>query len=129
MGRSGLPIVLTTGGPDPKPKPRIRDPQLLKFLHVIWKECALCRATDVLSVHHINKHPRDDVEGNCVMLCGSGTTGCHGLIEAHDHPTIIKLGTHILESRNDTIAHLFERKGPAAKEWIRINLLVDYDAQ
>jgi hypothetical protein len=61
----------------------VRDPVLLSILHRDWRECALCgQHRGRLSLHHISKHPRDDVEANLVMLCGSGTTGCHGEIEA-----------------------------------------------
>ena len=110
---------------DPKPRGRIKDPSLLRALHLEWRECALCGKTGQLSLHHINKHPRDDVRGNLVMLCGSGTTGCHGKIEAHDHQVLWLLGEHILGSRGDTIVYLYEYLGAvAAQEWIRRNLLV-----
>lgn len=85
----------------------------------------MCGVTEPLSVHHISKHPRDDVEANCVMLCGSGTTGCHGLIEARDKETTRMLGQYISESRPDFITYIYERKGATATAWLQINLLVD----
>lgn len=110
---------------DPKPGGRVRDPELLRELHLEWKECALCRATGQLSLHHISKHPRDDERGNLVMLCGSGTTGCHGKIEARDEETLYALGRYILRSRGDVISYLYERLGAvAAQDYLRRTLLV-----
>ena len=79
-----------------------------------------------MSLHHILKHPRDDVRGNLVMLCGHGTAGCHGLIEAHDARTLSLLGRHVISKRDDVIAHLYARLGvEAAEEFLRQTLLVD----
>lgn len=97
----------------------MHDPEILRELHGRWRMCALCGNTGVLSLHHILKHPRDDVEANLVMLCGSGTTGCHGQIEAHDHRTLYALGTHLIARRPDTVIHLTYRLGStaAAQQW------------
>jgi hypothetical protein len=105
---------------DPKPESRIRDPLLLRDLHYEWKECALCLTTsERLSLHHICKHPRDDVRGNLVMLCGSGTTGCHGLVEDRDKATCALLGAHVRKERPDVLEHLRWRFGQeAAVEWL-----------
>lgn len=127
--------------PDFKPEARIRDPDLLRSLHLEWHECALCGSVGLpvadspnpenlmyigLSLHHILKHPRDDVRGNLVMLCGHGTAGCHGLVEAHDKRTLSLLGRHVLLHREDVIAHLDQRLGPvAAQEFLGRELLVD----
>lgn len=112
--------------PDPRPAQRVRDSQLLQQLHLEWRECAICRATGpFLSLHHITKHPRSDVRGNLVMLCGSGTTGCHGKIEARDEETMRALGGYLLRVRGDTIAYLYETKGAvAAQEWMRANYML-----
>lgn len=113
------------GKADPKPEGRVRDPQLLKVLHLKWRECVLCRANDQLSLHHINKHPRDDIEGNLVMVCGSGTTGCHGLLEARNSEKLAELGVYILKARGDTIVYLYDRMGIiAAQAWMRRNCLI-----
>lgn len=85
---------------------RIRNSELLTELHLRWRECALCGETWPLSLHHISNKPRDDFEANLVMLCGDGTTGCHGKIEAHDHETRAKLALYIREWRLDTCAWL-----------------------
>lgn len=120
--------------PDPKSEPRIRDHELLCGLHFEWRECSLClsvgwerdpqhserRMWIGLSLHHVLKHPRDDVRGNLLMLCGDGVRGCHGRIEAHDHNTLRRLGEHIRSRRHDIIEHLEWRLGTeAAAEWLR----------
>lgn len=126
---------------DFKKEARIRDPDLLRRLHLEWKECALCRNVGLavpdspnpenrmyigLSLHHILKHPRDDVRGNLVMLCGHGTAGCHGLVEAHDQRTLRLLGRYVITHRGDVISHLYHRLGvEAAHEFLRRQLLVD----
>lgn len=89
--------------PDWRPPKRVRDPELLRRLHLRWRACALADETcvRVLSLHHLQKHPRDDVEANLVMLCGSGTTGHHGLIEHHDRETVLRLNAYLKQWRPD----------------------------
>lgn len=91
---------------DAKPAPRVQDSELLGELHRRWRECALCGEAGPLSLHHINRHPRDDVEGNLIMLCGHGTSGCHGLIEARDEEKEQELALYLRSSRADTLAYL-----------------------
>ena len=113
-----------SGMPDPKPPARVRDPELLKELHRVWTQCELClsrgHAIGGLSLHHIHRHPRDDVCPNLIMFCGSGTTGCHGLIEAHDRETCAKLAVHLIRVRLDTMEYLGEKLGGvvAVREWL-----------
>lgn len=60
------------------------------------------------------------MEGNLVMLCGSGTTGCHGLIEAGDKRKKLELGTYIRAKRPDTLEYLewrFSQEG--ADAWLQ----------
>lgn len=97
----------------------------MQKLHLLWRECALCGDTGTLSLHHISKHPRDDMLGNLVMLCGSGTTGCHGLIEANNPMKLRELGEHVLKMRPDVIDYLYRRKGSEpAQEWMRRHFLL-----
>ena len=104
-----------------KTEPRVRNPELLKALHLRWKSCALCGSTGKLSLHHIIRHPRDDVVANLVMLCGSGTTGCHGKIEARDANTQRALGQYLLGKRPETVSHIAWRLGSleAAESWFQ----------
>lgn len=112
---------------DHKPPKRIKDPELLKQLHLRWQECVLCQGTQYtegrLSLHHIHKHPRDDLQANLVMLCGDGTRGCHGKIEAHDEESKRRLGSHIAMYRFDTMDYLAEKLGgdEAMTEWMYQN--------
>lgn len=104
---------------DWKPEARIRNPELLRWLHYRWRECALCGVTSRLSLHHIVNKPRHDLEANLVMVCGDGVRGCHGLIEANHAATLNRLMTYILASRPDTIMYLRETLGEdAAADWI-----------
>jgi hypothetical protein len=55
-----------------------------------------------------------------VMLCGSGTTGCHGLIEHHDAKTRRVLASYIRKHRPDTFAYLNSRfQWEGANDWLR----------
>lgn len=100
--------------------PRVRDPELLSALHLRWRECAICGNTGVLSLHHISNKPRDDLEGNLVMLCGSGTTGCHGLVESQLKSKRTWLAHYIRKNRPDTLEYL-EWRFPieGADEWLK----------
>lgn len=115
--------------PDPRPPARVRNPDLMRRLHGEWRDCALrddmhpdtpfLSGAFGLSLHHIHKHPRDDVQANLMMTCGSGTTGCHGLIEHHDATVMVALQRAISE-RVDTRRYLVDKLGgpEAASEWI-----------
>ncbi|HSE46092.1 MAG TPA: hypothetical protein VLA89_12270 [Gemmatimonadales bacterium] len=99
---------------------RDRNAELTLELHLRWRECALCGETEPLTLHHISNKPRDDVEANLVMLCGSGTTGCHGMIEAWDPRKRAELATYIREHRMDTCAWLdFRFFHEGADNWLR----------
>lgn len=73
--------------PDPKPARRIRataeDWQALRAAKLIGKPCRVCER-QAESLHHLLPRSQggDDVAVNLIPLCGSGTTGCHGAIEA-----------------------------------------------
>jgi hypothetical protein len=103
----------------------VRDPELLRELHVLWRgSCVLDELGDCdvarYSLHHVHRHPRDDEEANLVMLCGDGTRGHHGRIEAHDRATCVRLAAYLIRERLDTMAYLGEKLGGvvAAREWL-----------
>lgn len=114
---------------DPKPPNRVRDLELLATLHVRWRgTCVLDELGDCVSrysLHHIHRHPRDDVQANLVMLCGDGTTGHHGLITAEDETARATLGLYLVTQRLDTMTYLTEKLGSdeAARQWLRSSLL------
>jgi hypothetical protein len=115
--------------PDPRPPRRVRDPELLRQLHILWRgECVLADGGECFeerySLHHVHRHPRDDVEANLVMLCGDGTRGHHGRIEAHDRAVSVQLYVYLVRERLDTMAYLGEKLGGvvAVREWLNSQL-------
>lgn len=106
--------------PDPRPAKRIKDPAVMKRLHLRGVVCVLCGNKG--SLHHI--YPKgqggDDAESNLCALCGSGTSGHHGLIEDGDVQTRIALGAHLYLDRPDFMFYLQAKLGEgAAREWLR----------
>ena len=112
--------------PDFKAERRVRDPQLLSGMHRMIHECQVTGERGQLSVHHINKHPRDDVIGNLVMVEGSGTTGYHGRLEARDAVALALLGRYIVDERPDTLEYLRWRFGEQAEAWLERHYLVKW---
>jgi hypothetical protein len=108
---------------------RVKDPELLKRLHLVWDECVIADGTckPSLSLHHIHKHPRDDLEENLAMLCGDGVTGHHGLIESHDRQACAELAAYLIRNRLDTMEYLGRKLGGvnAVREWMRNQLHAD----
>jgi len=76
------------GLPDPRPPRRIVDPEAGKAKVAAEGECRLCghvpsgHPLDSLNRMHVIPKGQggDDVEDNIIPGCGSGTTGCHGLL-------------------------------------------------
>ena len=91
------------GKPDPKPRKRARDPQAALIAKLREQWCVVC-GEPVGSAHHILPRSRsgDDCAENLVGLCGSGTTGCHGKVEAGDRETRRVLAAYLLMYRPDT---------------------------
>jgi 5-methylcytosine-specific restriction endonuclease McrA len=97
--------------PDPKDGPRVSalPEEWYRLRRVKDGPCRVCgyRAT---SLHHLV--PRslggDDVEQNLVPLCGSGTTGCHGLVEEGDPAARRGLRRSL---KKDELAYVVRRKG------------------
>ncbi len=114
-----------TGGkktyePDWKPSKRVKDKSAARSVHSGGCFCVL-NCGEKGSVHHIV--PRslggDDVPANFVCLCGSGTTGHHGKVEARDAVTLDLLGIHIGLERHDTITYILGKFGEQeGRAWI-----------
>ena len=68
-------------GPDPKSPPRIVDREARRRARLRAEPCAACGGVPS-NVHHVIQKSApyfgDDVPGNLLLLCGSGTSGCHG---------------------------------------------------
>lgn len=113
-------------GPDPRPEKRIKDPMVMRSLHARKGICVLCGSGDC-SLHHI--YPKgqggDDVTSNLIFLCGSGTTGHHGLIENGDVTTRAELGEYLVAERPDFIFYLQGKlREEPAREWLRQKLFL-----
>ena len=89
---------------------RIVDPDLMRQAHWAFDECIICGGIDI-TIHHILPRSQlgDDVWENLVPLCGSGTHGCHGAVEAGLDSACRALGLYVMRERPDTLAYL-ERK-------------------
>jgi hypothetical protein len=106
--------------PDPKPAKRIKDPKVMKSLHIRGVICVLCG--NPATLHHV--YPKgqggDDLPENLVGLCGDGVSGEHGLIEHGDVATRLALGAYLVENRPDVIFYLQDKLGEeAGREWLR----------
>ena len=106
---------------------RIIEPNATLVAVLTQRWCSVCERPSATG-HHV--YPRgqggDDVQANLVAVCGSGTTGCHGLIENADHDTRAALGRYLLARRPDTLEYLRDKLGPsAASEWLHRHLRVD----
>lgn len=98
----------------------------MRDMHVGGVRCVLCLNPG--SLHHVLPRGQggDDVASNLVGLCGSGTTGEHGLLEAGDVGTRLRLGQYLKRSRPDTLLYLQGKLGEeGAKEWLHRRLMLD----
>ena len=111
--------LLTKKLPDPKRPKRIRASQ------AEWNDIYLC-FTDQLcwccgqawdSLHHVIPRSQggDDVPANLAPLCGNGTMGCHGLIEARDPWARQALGKALTP---ENCRYLWTRIGPGWQAWL-----------
>jgi hypothetical protein len=104
-----------SGTPDPKPRPRIRATtnqwKAIRARKLIGRPCRLC-GDPATNLHHIVPRSQggDDVAANLVEICGSGTTGHHGLVEARDPATRSALRALLTA---EEVAYVRERKGDA----------------
>lgn len=117
------------GRPDPKPQAPVREKGALARIHREHPHatCALCGAGRTnpfgISLHHV--YDRSDLWQNLVFVCGSGTTGCHGLLTAHWEEARRRLGEHLLLLRPDVISFIVLRAGEVgARDWLRRRLFV-----
>ena len=116
--------------PDPKPSARprkairIKDPQALKQAAIVLEVCPVCKDRPGQTVHHIvprgSPHFGDDVLANLVVLCGHGTAGCHGAVEARRGDARQRLGEHLRHERPDAVSYVTEKLGQEAGEaWLQ----------
>lgn len=107
------PYRASWGTPDPKPSKRKKasPKQWRRLREKRALRCTICGALPT-SLHHIV--PRslggDDVDENLVALCGDGTTGCHGLVEARDPHAVARLRAGLTPEQ---LKYVLEKKGPS----------------
>lgn len=92
---------------------RYVDPAAMRACVLRWRACACCGDASA-TAHHVLKRSAggDDVAANLIAVCGDGTTGCHGLLEAENVRARTQAGAHIRNDRPDTLAYLQGRLGP-----------------
>lgn len=83
--------------------------------------CLLCAWLGVQqmlpsTLHHVVPRDRfgDDVAENLVSLCGDGTTGCHGRIEARDDIACRAFAEMLPHSAEDSYAYATTKMGDDA---------------
>lgn len=96
---------------DPKGGKRIVDPTAVRSALLKFNWCAACGVAASNAHHVIQKgspHFGDDVAGNIVGLCGTGTMRCHGAM--HGSPY-----NHVLSAGHDGILGSYQRRD---QEWV-----------
>jgi hypothetical protein len=120
--------------PDPKQGKRIVDPDARRRVRARGDECAACGGP-ASNAHHVLQrgapHFGDDVVENLLLVCGSGTMGCHGAWHGSPYVAYVKLvgdpvqrterrdrdwvasrmGRFMLHQRPDTILYVIEKLG------------------
>ena len=114
-----------TGQPKPKRNRRTAaSPERIAEIRAKkCQECRLCGKTANVTAHHLVPRSQGGqwVAWNIVGLCGSGTTGCHGLIEARDKAACYLLRARLTDHEYSfLVQHMGEgwldRKYPALPE-------------
>lgn len=114
----------TTGGIG-RPKPKYRGRGRVRATRGEWTKlraerlegwlCRICFERPADGLHHVV--PRslggDDVAANLVALCGSGTTGCHGLVEHRDREALHTLAVTV-QAEDMVYAYCIDRLGEGA---------------
>jgi hypothetical protein len=97
---------------DPKPERRIVDRDASRLTMLSGESCAACGGP-ASNCHHVVQrgapHFGDDVIANLVLICGSGTMGCHGA--HHGSPYVVEVAV----DRREPGGSLRERRDA---EWV-----------
>jgi len=103
---------------DPRPprrtKATLAEWKRLRQQKLAGKTCRVCDEP-AETLHHLvpKSLGGDDVANNLVGVCGSGTTGCHGLVEARNSVACRALGDALT---SDELSYVLARKGPVFLE-------------
>ena len=104
---------------DPKPAARIVDRKAFAEFYAehVGLPCQICGRygrwlLDGMSIHHILSRGQggDDVAENFAWLCGHGTVGCHGDVEARRNGARERLRAAMT---SEQIAYVTQKKGGA----------------
>lgn len=118
-------------GPDAKAAPKQRKPtrtidrSATAKACLEWRECPCGKPS--ATGHHVLSRGQggDDVPANILPLCGSGTTGCHGLLENEDEKTRRMVGRWVKKHRPDTIVYVKGKLGDVAgRDWLKRRLFL-----
>ena len=92
---------------DPKPLPRVRDPEVFRTFHRTEPRCLCCGHKGFIHAHHLLNRSQggDDVLANLVPLCA----GCH---EAHH-----RMNTRTV--RDALATYLLSERGAEALAYLR----------
>ena len=96
------------------------------FTLQVWaheRTCVVCGEPGA-NAHHVLYGSwagrRENVVPNGVMLCGSGTTGCHGKFHAGRKEVAKAIGEYIRDHRPDTLSYLATKLGDEeARDYMR----------
>lgn len=82
---------------------------------LLRKPCVVC-GERTQSLHHVLRRSQggDDVTVNLAPVCGTGTTGCHGRIEARDPEALHGLWAWVT---SDFIRYLAYKLGDSDRAW------------
>lgn len=94
------------------------DPIQASFTLMVWareRNCVVC-GNPGANAHHVLYGSwagrRENVLPNGVMLCGSGTTGCHGKMHGNGNTEVATaIGEYIRDHRPDTLSYLATKLG------------------
>src|SRR3990167_6814532 len=111
--------------PDPKTRKRYRaTKQEWADMHLAFKgsPCRVC-GEPFQSLHHIISRGQsgDDVLVNLAPLCGTGNTGCHGLIEARDPETRAALRRNLTDANRWYLEYRLGERADADRKSTRLN--------
>lgn len=114
----------------------------MRVARLMWDECASCHRQPS-NVHHVvpkgSPYHGDDCIANFVLVCGSGTMGCHGTI--HGSPHVDRtgrrwteedvrraVGVTIKKTRPDTIAYVIGKLGEdAGRSYLERKYFIDLE--
>ena len=97
----------TSARRDPK-RTRPSDRRMREMRDAKQGPCRLCGSPEPNSLHHVI--PRSAglgawSESNLTPLCGTGTTGCHGLIEARNPAACKSLASRLTDAEYAYVVH------------------------